>query len=132
MRKNVLALVVVLASAPFLLHESARAQTAGASGQPLAKAPAAKSLKSRFVGAWKLVSIETRNAKGEVVPPAAGAGNRTGYIIYDPAGYVAVSIMPASRKRTPPRRSRQTRPRRRSPATRRISARSRRTKRAAS
>ena len=99
MRKNVLALVVVLASAPFLLHESARAQTAGASGQPLAKAPAAKSLKSRFVGAWKLVSIETRNAKGEVVPPAAGAGSRTGYIIYDPAGYVAVSIMPASRKK---------------------------------
>jgi ABC-type cobalt transport system substrate-binding protein len=95
MRKNVLALVVVLASVPFLLHESARAQAAGASGQA-AKAPT-KSLKSRFAGAWKLVSIETRNAKGDVVPPAAGAANRTGYIIYDPAGYVAVSILPVTR-----------------------------------
>jgi hypothetical protein len=31
-----------------------------------------RTLKDRFVGTWKLVSIETRNAKGEVVrrPPA--------------------------------------------------------------
>src|SRR5213595_1591417 len=98
MRKHVLAFVVLLASIPFLVHAGAGAQNAGASRQPSAKAPAAKPLKSRFVGTWKLVSIETHNAKGEVVPPAAGAGNRTGYIIYDPAGYVAVSIMPAGRK----------------------------------
>jgi hypothetical protein len=91
MRKNVLAFVVVLASLPFLVHTGAGAQSPGGS-----KA-GAKPL-SRFVGTWKLVSIETRNAKGEVVPPAAGAANRTGYIIYDPAGYVAVSILPVSRK----------------------------------
>src|SRR5262245_11067201 len=56
-------------------------------------------LQDRFVGTWKLVGIEQRNAKGEVIPPAAGAQNRTGYIIYDSAGYVAVSIMPAARKK---------------------------------
>ena len=60
-----------------------------------------RNLKDRFVGTWKLVSIETRNAKGEVVPPAAGAGNqnRTGYIVYDDAGYMAVTIMPLGRKK---------------------------------
>ena len=29
-----------------------------------------RTLKDRFVGTWKLVNIETRNAKGEIVPPA--------------------------------------------------------------
>jgi hypothetical protein len=60
-----------------------------------------RTLKDRFVGTWKLVSIETRNAKGEVVPPAAGAANqnRTGYIVYDDAGYMAVTIMPLGRKK---------------------------------
>jgi hypothetical protein len=97
MRKNVLAFVVVLATVPFLVHTGAGAQSAGAPKPAAAKA-SGKSLKERFAGAWQLVSIETRNAKGEVVPPAAGAGKRTGYIIYDPAGYVAVSILPATRK----------------------------------
>lgn len=60
----------------------------------------AASLADRFVGTWKLVSIETRNAKGEVVPPArATTAPPTGYIIYDSAGYMAVSIMPTGRKR---------------------------------
>ena len=60
-----------------------------------------RTLKDRFVGTWKLVSIETRTAKGEVVPPASGAGNqnRTGYIVYDDAGYMAVTIMPLGRKK---------------------------------
>src|SRR5262245_12377934 len=97
MRKQVLAFVVVLAAIPFLVHTGAGAQSAGQSAQAIPKAPA-KSLSSRFVGAWKLVGIETRNAKGEVVPPAGGAVNRTGYIIYDAAGYVAVSILPVTRK----------------------------------
>lgn len=55
-------------------------------------------MKGRFVGAWKLVSIEQRNAKGEVVPSAnPGRPTPVGYIIYDAAGYVAVGIMPAGR-----------------------------------
>ncbi len=53
----------------------------------------------RFVGTWKLVATETRNARGEVVPPAAGARSPIGYLIYDPGGYMAVSIMPVGRKR---------------------------------
>jgi hypothetical protein len=59
-----------------------------------------RTLKDRFVGTWKLVSIETRNAKGEVIPPAAGANqNRIGYIVFDDAGYMAVTIMPLGRKK---------------------------------
>ena len=60
-----------------------------------------RTLKDRFVGTWKLVNIETRNAKGEVVPPAnpAASQNRTGYIIFDDAGYMAVTIMPLGRKK---------------------------------
>jgi hypothetical protein len=60
--------------------------------------PSGSALKDRFVGAWKLVSIEQRNAKGEVVPPAnPGRPAPVGYIIYDAAGYVAVGIMPSGR-----------------------------------
>jgi hypothetical protein len=60
----------------------------------------AGSVKDRFIGTWKLVSIETRTAKGEVVQPAAGTNqNRLGYIVYDPAGYMAVTIMPMGRKK---------------------------------
>lgn len=57
------------------------------------------SLRDQFIGTWRLVGMEQRSATGEVVPPAAGAPERTGYIIYDPAGYVAVSIMPIGRKK---------------------------------
>jgi hypothetical protein len=63
-----------------------------------AAAPAAGALKDRFAGTWKLVSIEQRNAKGEVLPPT-GTSKSTGYLIYDPAGYMAVSIMPIGRKK---------------------------------
>lgn len=60
-----------------------------------------RTIKDRFVGTWKLVNIETRNAKGEVVPPANPAANqnRTGYIIFDDAGYMAVTLMPLGRKK---------------------------------
>jgi len=59
-----------------------------------------RTLKDRFVGTWKLVNIETRNAKGEVIPPAAGANqDRIGYIVFDDAGYMAVTIMPLGRKK---------------------------------
>jgi len=97
MRKNVLAFVVVLAAVNLLVDAGAGAQSAAAPRPTAAKA-SIKSLKDRFVGTWKLAGIETRNAKGDVVPPAAGTAARTGYIIYDPAGYVAVSILPVGRK----------------------------------
>ena len=36
-----------------------------------ARQPSAGGLQDRFVGTWKLAGIEQRNAKGEVIPPAA-------------------------------------------------------------
>ena len=62
-------------------------------------ATSAGALRDRFIGTWKLVDSEQRNSRGEVVPPAAGTAERTGYLIYDPAGYMAVSIMPVGRKK---------------------------------
>src|SRR5262249_2916813 len=98
MRKKGLAFVVVLTTIPFLVHTRAVAQSAGTSSQSAAQC-AGKCLSSGFGGAWKLAGIETRNAKGEVVPRAGGAATPTGYIIYDAAGYVAVSILPTTRKK---------------------------------
>jgi hypothetical protein len=89
MRINLLA---SLALVSLVASPAAAPQAAGQS--------APNALKSRFIGTWKLVNIEQRNAKGEVIAPTPAApGNRTGYLIYDPAGYMAVSIMPVGRKK---------------------------------
>jgi len=48
-----------------------------------------------LVGAWRLVSIETRDEKGELVR----RGERTGYLIYSPGGYMSVSFMKEGRPR---------------------------------
>ena len=51
---------------------------------------------SRFAGAWTLVRIERRHANGElVVPPIE---DRVGYLIYDPSGYMGVTIMQPDRQ----------------------------------
>jgi hypothetical protein len=99
MRKTLSALFVAITMTLLipLGFSPIRAQSNAAAGRPAA--PAGSSLTEKFVGTWKLVNIEQRNAKGEVVPPATPNATRTGYIIYDQAGYVAVSIMPAGRKR---------------------------------
>src|SRR5438876_4569260 len=97
MRKNFLAVLVSVGVVTTCGMEAARAQ-AVPNRPASARAPSA-SLKNRFAGTWKLVSIEQRNTKGDVVPPSAAPQNRLGYIIYDPAGYVAVSIMPVGRKK---------------------------------
>jgi hypothetical protein len=90
-------LILVGALALLASTGSTRAAAAGAAPRQSAKAPAT-ALKDRFVGTWKLASIEQRNAKGEVVPPATpGRPTPVGYIIYDAAGYVAVAIMPSGR-----------------------------------
>ena len=98
MRKSLLASIVVLGVVS-LSEFPIDAARGNAPNQPATKASTRSSLKDRFVGTWKLVSMEQRNARGEVIPPATPAPNRTGYIIYDPAGYVAVSIMPVGRKK---------------------------------
>lgn len=98
MRKSLLAAFVSFGLVTSFGFSSAADQGNASDGQSAAKASPG-SLKDRFVGTWKLVSIEQRNAKGEIIPPATGNQNRVGYIIYDPAGYMAVSIMPAGRKK---------------------------------
>ena len=56
--------------------------------------PAVRAVNSRFAGVWKLVGEQTRDATGQVVPqgPSATTGGRFGYITYDPAGYMGVTI----------------------------------------
>ena len=51
---------------------------------------------SQFAGAWTLVKIERLDADGELLAPPDE--ERLGYIIYDPAGYMGVTIMPPDRQ----------------------------------
>jgi hypothetical protein len=60
-------------------------------GQPVDPA-AVRAANNRFAGIWKLVSQETLDAKGQIVPPGPNATGRLGYVVYDPAGYMAVTI----------------------------------------
>ena len=72
-----------------------------AAGRDEAKwAAPGSALKDRFVGTWKLASIERRNAAGDVIEPTPAASpERSGYLIYGASGYMAVSIMPVGRKK---------------------------------
>jgi len=79
---------------------SAAAQGRSPASETAAQASTGTALKDRFVGTWKLINVEQRNAKGELIDPtSAASSNRTGYLIYDPSGYMAVSIVPAGRKK---------------------------------
>src|SRR5687768_13453192 len=61
--------------------------------QGAAALDAVRAANSRLAGVWKLVAEETRDPNGQVVPgPNAASGGRFGYITYDPAGYVGVTI----------------------------------------
>ena len=50
---------------------------------------------NQFAGAWRLVSIERRDADGELVAPLIE--DRLGYIIYDASGYMGVTLMQPDR-----------------------------------
>ena len=56
--------------------------------------PAAiRAANTRFAGVWKLVAEETRDANGQIVAgPNAASGGRFGFITYDPAGYMGVTL----------------------------------------
>ncbi len=58
-----------------------------------ARADDASALSDRlpFVGAWSLATIERRSAEGELLSPPIE--DRLGYIIYDAAGFMGVTIM---------------------------------------
>jgi len=51
---------------------------------------------NRFVGAWHLISWETRSLEGEVSYPVGH--DTVGYIIYSATGYMSVAIMFAQRQ----------------------------------
>jgi hypothetical protein len=96
MRKLLIVLVagIGLVTVSGLSRVAARA---GGAPQSASERPAVAGT-DRFIGTWKLVSTEHRSAKGGVL--AAGSStDRTGFIIYDPAGYMAVAIMPSGRQR---------------------------------
>ena len=52
--------------------------------------------KSRFAGAWSLTRMERRDADGELLSPPVE--DLLGYIIYDAAGYMAVTLMRPNRE----------------------------------
>jgi hypothetical protein len=51
---------------------------------------------SQFAGAWTLVKIERLDADGELLAPPIE--DQLGYIIYDPSGYMGVTIMQPERQ----------------------------------
>ena len=64
-------------------------EAAGSNG-PIAAA------RERFAGAWSLVGIERRDAFGDLLAPPIE--DRLGYIIYDVAGHMGVTIMRPDRQ----------------------------------
>ena len=100
MRRSLLAPIVLAGVVAFCEFPTDAAQGNAPNRPSATRTSTRPSPKDRFVGTWKLVNTEQRNARGEVIPPASAAPgnpNRTGYIIYDPTGYMAVSIMPVGR-----------------------------------
>ena len=57
--------------------------------------------RSQFVGNWELVRRERITPDGELLPtpepPSPGADGEVGFIMYDPAGYMGVVILPPER-----------------------------------
>ncbi|OFW27681.1 MAG: hypothetical protein A3H97_23050 [Acidobacteria bacterium RIFCSPLOWO2_02_FULL_65_29] len=53
--------------------------------------------RDRFVGTWKLVSTERVSANGERLPPTST--NQIGFLIYDSAGNMGVTIMQGGRQK---------------------------------
>ena len=47
----------------------------------------------KFIGTWKLISVETRDENGELFR----RGHRTGYLLYSGEGYMSVAFMKEDR-----------------------------------
>ncbi len=60
-----------------------------------AVAPSVPRNRQPFVGAWSLKRIERRNVEGELLEPPTD--DRVGYLIYDEAGYMGVTLMRLNR-----------------------------------
>lgn len=57
----------------------------------------------RLVGTWKLVTVERFGPRGELLPhpppPAFGSPNPIGFLVYDAAGFMGMTIMQRDRPR---------------------------------
>lgn len=62
------------------------------SGKPLPENKVRSSLQDDLVGAWRLISIETVRANGEVIYPFYGR-HPEGLLIYDRSGWMSVQII---------------------------------------
>src|SRR6185436_13315657 len=62
-----------------------------------AQSKAESAVAAKFRGTWKLVSMESRSASGEITYPYGK--DAVGYIIYAATGHVSVHIMRATRTR---------------------------------
>ena len=75
------------------LHQGAKRATAVESS----RADAA----NRFAGTWKLIAMERLGSEGKLLPPAAppafGSPNPIGFVVYDAAGYMGLTIMQSGR-----------------------------------
>ncbi len=69
-------------------------QAAPGPADPAVVPAAVRAANARFAGVWRLVSEETRDASGRIVPggPNGSDGGRFGYIVYDPVGYMSVNL----------------------------------------
>ena len=95
MRRSLMALLGLLALvAPSACGDSGSTD-AVADAMPAADVSAADP-QSQFAGAWSLSRIERRDADGELLSPPTE--DRLGYIIYDAAGYMAVTLMRPDRE----------------------------------
>ena len=69
--------------------------------------PGTAAVAEQFVGAWKLVSVETRRANGEVIYPFYGR-HPEGILMYDRSGWMSVQIVSDPRPEVPTADSRQS------------------------
>jgi hypothetical protein len=67
----------------------------------------AQSISSQFVGAWRLVSIETLRANGDVIYPFYGK-HPEGMLVYDRSGWMSVQIVSDPKPAVPTADSRES------------------------
>jgi hypothetical protein len=92
-------------AAPILLT-SLRKCALGIFGKAPQVSPAAIVSQEQFVGAWKLVSIETVRPNGEIIYPFYGR-HPQGLIMYDRSGWMSVQIVSDPPATKPSARSRE-------------------------
>ena len=101
MRKLLIMLCGSLAVMGTAGSRTAAAPKAGA--QASTTRASAANVKSQLPGTWRLLKIQLLGPKGEVLPapapPAFGSRDPVGFLMYDPAGYMGVTVMQSGRQK---------------------------------